>query len=740
MNPSLMLVLAVAAAPGEPDVRPPAPVARVPAAADPGRADALAKYGAGRLGVIRDRPPAAVKNLEAAAAADPGAVAPLRDLVPVYIDLGRDPAAIRTARKVLAADPADADTGHTLGRLLFAAARYKEAGDVLRAAADSPRLDPRPTKRLAVLRDLARCREAGGDPAAAADGLRAVAAFLDASRAALVKDGFAPAELDRQAADAAERLGRALVKQKQSGEAIDAFGAAHRLYADPRRANDPAGAARLAWNLSEAHAARGDTAAALADLTAYLDRVKALGLRPAGAEPYERYADLLRRLGRDRDVVPTLRALAADAPADAAVAWVVVVEEARADPAAGYAGVARVARQSRDSAFYRAAVRVYAAADRPRALLDLLDQAFTTARPKGEEEEGEAADRPAAGDRARLLSEAVAAEPAVVPALLRQAGADLRVGTARRAETVELLAWLAERSDRLDKAEDLLRQAVRGPAAEKLAVPQALIRLLAAQKRWEDVIAECEAGQRRQKKFFLYYFAKAEAEVELGQPDAALRTIDAIMNDGKFQARREKARVLGMLGRYKEMVAECEATMQEFTGPDERRAMRYMLSDAYLGLRQFDRAEAELRTVLEDDPDDALALNNLGYNLADQGRKLDEAEALVRRAIELERDERARAGFARPEPAAYLDSLGWVLFRRGKLAAARAELERAADLPDGASDPTVWDHLGDVCFRLGDRPAARAAWGKAAGLYENTHQGRQYGRLDEVKRKLKLTE
>jgi tetratricopeptide (TPR) repeat protein len=135
-----------------------------------------------------------------------------------------------------------------------------------------------------------------------------------------------------------------------------------------------------------------------------------------------------------------------------------------------------------------------------------------------------------------------------------------------------------------------------------------------------------------------------------------------------------------------------------------------------------------------------LALNNLGYNLADQGRKLAEAEEMVRRAVELDRDERARAGIAQAESAAYLDSLGWVLFRKGNLAEAREYLAKAADLSDGAADPTVWDHLGDVCFRLGEKAKAKEAWGKAAGLYENSHQGRQLGRLDEVRRKLKLAE
>jgi tetratricopeptide (TPR) repeat protein len=273
-----------------------------------------------------------------------------------------------------------------------------------------------------------------------------------------------------------------------------------------------------------------------------------------------------------------------------------------------------------------------------------------------------------------------------------------------------------------------------------VVVPQALLRLLVAQKRWADVVAECDAGQRRARRFFFYFFLKAEALAELGRDDDALAAVDRVTKDASFPARRQKARVLGILGRYQDMAAVCEATLKEFTAPDEIQAMRYVLAEAYLGLRQFDKAEAELRKVLEDDPDDVLALNNLGYNLADQGRKLAEAEEMVRRAVELDRDERARAGIAQAESAAYLDSLGWVLFRKGNLAEAREYLAKAADLSDGAADPTVWDHLGDVCFRLGEKAKAKEAWGKAAGLYENSHQGRQLGRLDEVRRKLKLAE
>jgi tetratricopeptide (TPR) repeat protein len=165
--------------------------------------------------------------------------------------------------------------------------------------------------------------------------------------------------------------------------------------------------------------------------------------------------------------------------------------------------------------------------------------------------------------------------------------------------------------------------------------------------------------------------------------------------------------------------------------------VRYTLAGALWGAKKHADAEAELRAVLDADPDHPGAANDLGYHLADQGRNLDEAERLVRLAIAVDAADRRKTADPDPHNAAYLDSLGWVLFRKGKSAEAKDWLEKAAALPDGAADGTVRDHLGDVCFRLGDKPAAKAHWEAALGLYATDPRAKRDGRPDEVKRKLK---
>jgi Flp pilus assembly protein TadD len=114
-------------------------------------------------------------------------------------------------------------------------------------------------------------------------------------------------------------------------------------------------------------------------------------------------------------------------------------------------------------------------------------------------------------------------------------------------------------------------------------------------------------------------------------------------------------------------------------------------------------AEAAARDALARQPDDPTALNFLGYLLADHGSKLAEALRLIERAVEQD-----------PDNGAFVDSLGWVYFRLGRLEEARAQLERAVHLTDG--DPEVREHLGDVYKSLDLMDLAREQYRLALTL------------------------
>lgn len=122
---------------------------------------------------------------------------------------------------------------------------------------------------------------------------------------------------------------------------------------------------------------------------------------------------------------------------------------------------------------------------------------------------------------------------------------------------------------------------------------------------------------------------------------------------------------------------------------------------------RFAKAAEALKKSIEVDPANAArACNYLGYMWADRSENLDEAEALIRRAVESE-----------PENGAYLDSLGWVYFKKGLHAQALKELLRAAEMLK-SDDATVFDHIGDACEKLGKTADALDYWRKALQVEE----------------------
>jgi tetratricopeptide (TPR) repeat protein len=123
---------------------------------------------------------------------------------------------------------------------------------------------------------------------------------------------------------------------------------------------------------------------------------------------------------------------------------------------------------------------------------------------------------------------------------------------------------------------------------------------------------------------------------------------------------------------------------------------------------------------------------------------LDEAERLIRKAIELERknrDELRKSGDLLPEydhdNAAYLDSLGWVLFKKKQYSEAKKPLLEAIKLRDG-ENIEILDHLADVHMALGEKAEAIAVWKRALGIDVTTR--RDLKRRAEILKKLKAAE
>jgi len=119
----------------------------------------------------------------------------------------------------------------------------------------------------------------------------------------------------------------------------------------------------------------------------------------------------------------------------------------------------------------------------------------------------------------------------------------------------------------------------------------------------------------------------------------------------------------------------------------------------------YDKAADLLRKSIALDPENsAEACNYLGFMWADHNMNLDEAETMIRRALESE-----------PNNASYLDSLGWVEFRRSQFDRALDDLLRAAKSAE-REDPVVFEHIGDTYLKLNRTREALEAWQKALAL------------------------
>ena len=126
----------------------------------------------------------------------------------------------------------------------------------------------------------------------------------------------------------------------------------------------------------------------------------------------------------------------------------------------------------------------------------------------------------------------------------------------------------------------------------------------------------------------------------------------------------------------------------------------YFRGICYEREKQWSKAEADFKRVLEIEPDNSDALNYLGYTWVDRGENLTEAFDMIRKAVELE-----------PNSGAITDSLGWAHYKLGQYQEAKKKLEDAVAL--SPSSATIIDHLGDVYWKLGRFREAGYQWERA---------------------------
>jgi len=671
---------------------------------------------------------------EKAARLDPEAAPVFKALIPLYLAMDRTADALAATCKVLDLDPGDYETWFIYARELRGQGKLKEARTALARGLACPRLNDRPELALQMHQDLGQMCESAQEYTKAAAAFTQAAKILEHPDALLDIGPYSPEEIALRAADLYERIGRVYLQAHNYDQAASAFRKAQGKYPD--------GGGRLNYNLARICQEQGKLTEALGYLDAYLR------LQPQGTDAYDLKITLLQRLQRQAEIIPWLEQASASDHHNVALKLLLAGQFARAHQAGRAEKVYQeLAAQAPTPEVYRGLFGLYKEDARlgMDRTLALLNRTLATAGKK----EDPAPNDPAPA-QARAMIAALRDDTVLARELLRVALPRLE-HDALRHETLHFLAVLADRNRQPAEAERFYRQCLLGvtPATEAL-VYGGLLRVLWKANKFEDVVEVCRSGLRNTKatSHVLFHSDLARALSKLDRMEEALTEADNAVrlaaDADRLSLRLMRIRLLSYAERYGPAEADCQALLKDARQPADILEIRYVLSYIYSAARQNAKAEEQLQLILKTDPNNATACNDLGYLWADQGKNLKEAEDLIKKALDLDRQQK-KSGPPLPgadadkDNAAYVDSLGWVLFRRGQVEAARQELEKAAALPEG-EDPVIWDHLGDVYYRLEMTDRAQESWQRALHLYEQEKRRKMDQRYKDLKHKLKLLE
>ncbi|MFY9561618.1 MAG: tetratricopeptide repeat protein [Terriglobales bacterium] len=252
-------------------------------------------------------------------------------------------------------------------------------------------------------------------------------------------------------------------------------------------------------------------------------------------------------------------------------------------------------------------------------------------------------------------------------------------------------------------------------------------------KEWQKATdAAKEATQKLPNSRDLKMVLAAQ-QADMGNGDRALKDVQGLLK-GAPEDRAVYITLAQMntrLKRYSDAEQALDKAEQLSTKPDDKEYVWFLRGSTFERQKRYADAEQQFKKVIASDPQHAMALNYLGYMLADQNMKLDEAFGYIKRAVDID-----------PTNGAYLDSIGWAYFRLGKYELAEENLVKASQKIN--TDPTVHDHLGDLYQKTGRLKLAATHWERAltewnrtiAAEVDQTDVARVQKKLDSAKVKL----
>lgn len=320
---------------------------------------------------------------------------------------------------------------------------------------------------------------------------------------------------------------------------------------------------------------------------------------------------------------------------------------------------------------------------------------------------------------------------------------EARARNARDPQTLLLLAEIYVEQSQWDRLGEVFVSMLEDPLiypSQKLE----LVRFIYTQyqnRPSEDVLAQ-QTGEvliafsENEPDYGPAQLLAAEYLLQKGDMQAALEKLkqaNRLMPD-QPDAWRQRMQILFQMQRYEDVIAisdsantyaSDDAFVQFFAGasymltdrPEEalmwlesasfapanrnfRSVIQSTLADVQGDLERWDEAKRSYERALRLDPDNHNAMNNYAYNLSIRDENLDRALELAESAVSFQ-----------PENAAYLDTIGWVYYKRGEFEQAKEFIQRSVDT--GEAGPEVFEHLGDAFKALGNTEEAIRWWNKA---------------------------
>ncbi len=185
---------------------------------------------------------------------------------------------------------------------------------------------------------------------------------------------------------------------------------------------------------------------------------------------------------------------------------------------------------------------------------------------------------------------------------------------------------------------------------------------------------------------------KAQVYAKKGNIQRARRIISELANENPYEKERLLLTEAQILRDVKKPADALEVLKNGLTEFPRSTNILYDYALTAENLGKYGEMEISLKKIIEIDPQYQQAYNALGYSLADRNIRLEEAHALIEKAMKLS-----------PNDPFITDSLGWVLFRQGKIEEAEQQLRQAYQL---RADPEIAVHLGEVLWVKGDKEEA----------------------------------